>query len=127
MIDIKVDINKLLDQIVKGIIAPVKFIEKLYTQNNSNKVNTKNISEIEKNIIMKFYDSNLNEFVTTPVTIAENDETFSVLCKLVDRNILEYKSDIQRIMLYDGFGVPYKMSKPATIKLNKIYKIQKSI
>lgn len=104
----------------------VLFLINLITNKKNNIVNIKDLNDNEKDILKKFYNKDLSKFINTPVIIAENDKSFPILKNLVNRNILKDKSDMERLMSYDGSGVAYNLTKYAITKLNnnfsKIYK-----
>lgn len=102
----------------------------VFKTNHSSKkiiIDVKNLTEEEIKIIMKFYNKDLNEFVLNSVTIPETPTTYPIISKLINRNILEFKSDIQKIESYNGFGVLHNINSLSLKKLNKQYRKNKNI
>lgn len=91
------------------------------------RIDVKNLTEEEIKIIMKFYNKDLNEFVLNSVTIPETPTTYPIISKLINRNVLEFKSDIQKIESYNGFGVIHNINSLSLKKLNKQYRKNKNI
>lgn len=91
----------------------------LYLKNTFYKVNLKNLTKLEKEIISKFYNSDLNEYTLSYVTIAETEQTYPVVLKLIKRNILKNQTLLEKIDNYDGSGIKYKLTIKAWKKLNK--------
>lgn len=91
----------------------------LYLKNTFYKVNLKNLTKLEKEIISKFYNSDLNEYTLSYVTIAETEQTYPVVLKLIKRNILKNQTLLEKIDNYDGSGIKYKLTNKAWKKLNK--------
>ncbi len=94
----------------------------LYLKNIFCKVDLKNITKLEKEIINKFYNSNLNEYTLAYVTISETDEIYPIVLKLIKRNIIKGQTLMEKIDNYDGYGVKYKLTSRAWRKLNKSIK-----
>lgn len=91
----------------------------LYLKSIFYKVDLKNITKSEKKIISKFYNSDLNEYTLSYVTIAETTQTYPVVLKLIKRNILKSQTLLEKIDNYDGSGIKYKLTNKAWKKLNK--------
>lgn len=91
----------------------------LYLKSIFYKVDLKNITKSEKKIISKFYNSDLNEYTLSYVTIAETTQTYPVVLKLIKRNILKSQTLLEKIDNYDGSGIKYKLTNRAWKKLNK--------
>lgn len=91
----------------------------LYLQSNFYKVDLKNLTKLEKEIISKFYNSNLNEYTLAFVTVPETDKTYPFVLKLIKRNILKNQNEIEKIDNYDGYGVKYELTHRAWKKLTK--------
>ena len=106
------NINKTLDLFERILSYKNKFKNLFYI------VNLNGITKYEKEIIDKFYNSKLNEYTLEPVTLKEN-ECYDIILKLVERNILEEKTELERINDYNGYGVNYNLTKKARKKLNK--------
>lgn len=79
---------------------------------------------MEKEVISKFYNSNLNEYTLAYVTIPETVEIYPIVLKLIKRNILKELTVMEKIDNYDGYGVKHKLTNKAWKKLNK--KIKKN-
>lgn len=91
----------------------------LYLKSIFYKVDLKNITKSEKEIISKFYNSDLNEYTLSYVTIAETTQIYPVVLKLIKRNILKNQTLLEKIDNYDGSGIKYKLTNRAWKKLNK--------
>lgn len=91
----------------------------LYLKSIFYKVDLKNITKSEKEIISKFYNSDLNEYTLSYVTITETTQTYPVVLKLIKRNILKSQTLLEKIDNYDGSGIKYKLTNRAWKKLNK--------
>ena len=61
----------------------------LYLKGKSYRVDLKKLTKLEKEIINKFYNSNLNEYTLAYVTMPETDEIYPIILKLIERNILK--------------------------------------
>lgn len=94
----------------------------LYLKSKFYRVDLKKITKFEKEIISKFYDSILEEYTLSYVSIAETDQTYPIVLKLIKRNILKEQTLLEKIDNYDGHGVNYKLTNRAWKKLNKEYK-----
>lgn len=86
-------------------------------------VDLKGLSELEKNILKKFYLPALNEYTLDYVTLVETDETHPIILKLIDRNILVGYTIPEKIEHYTGDGIGYRLTKRARKKLNKKQRI----
>lgn len=113
-----------LDNIEKGLniwdrieIKVQKIL--IYIKSKFYRVDLKKLTKYEKEIINKFYNSNLDEYTLTYVSIAETDQTYPIVLKLIKRNILKEQSLLEKIDNYDGHGVKYKLTNRAWKKLNK--------
>lgn len=82
-------------------------------------MNLKKLTKLEKEIIRKFYNSNLNEYTLAYVTIPETDEIYPIVLKLIKRNILKEQTIMEKIDNYNGYGVKHKLTSRAWKKLNK--------
>lgn len=91
----------------------------LYLKSTFYKVDLKKLTKLEKEIIGKFYNLDLNEYTLSSVTIAETNQTYQVVLKLIKRNILEKQTLLEKIDNYDGYGIKYKLTTRAWKKLNK--------
>ena len=91
----------------------------LYLKGKSYRVNLKKLTKLEKEIINKFYNSNLNEYTLAYVTMPETDEIYPIILKLIERNILKEPTVMEKIDNYDGYGVKHKLTNKAWKKLNK--------
>lgn len=96
----------------------------LYLKNKFYRVNLKKLTKLEKEVISKFYNSNLNEYTLAYVTIPETVEIYPIVLKLIKRNILKELTVMEKIDNYDGYGVKHKLTNKAWKKLNK--KIKKN-
>ncbi len=96
----------------------------LYLKDKFYRVNLKKLTKLEKEVISKFYNSNLNEYTLAYVTIPETDEIYPIVLKLINRNILKDQTTMEKIDNYDGYGVKHKLTSRAWKKLNK--KVEKS-
>ena len=94
----------------------------LYLKSKFYRVDLKKLTKFEKEIISKFYNSTLDEYTLSYVTIAETDQTYPAILKLIKRNILKKQNLLEKIDNYDGYGVKYKLTNRAWKKLNKEYK-----
>lgn len=94
----------------------------LYLKNEFYRVDLKKLTKFEKEIISKFYNSTLDEYTLSYMTIAETDQTYPVVLKLIKRNILKEQTLLEKIDNYNGYGVKYKLTNKAWKKLNKAYK-----
>lgn len=94
----------------------------LYLKNKFYRVDLKKITKFEKELISKFYNSTLEEYTLYDVSIAETDQTYPIVLKLIKRNILKEQTLLEKIDNYDGHGVKYKLTNRAWKKLNKKYK-----
>ncbi len=94
----------------------------IYIKSKFYRVNLKKLTKYEKEIINKFYNSDLDEYTLTYVSIAETAQTYPIVLKLIKRNILKEQSLLEKIDNYDGYGVKYKLINRAWKKLNKVYK-----
>ncbi len=97
----------------------------LYLKSKLYRVDLKKLTKLEKEIISKFYNSNLNEYTLTYVTIPETDEIYPIVLKLIKRNILKEQTIMEKIDNYDGYGVKHKLTSRAWKKLNK--KVKKNL
>lgn len=97
----------------------------LYLKDKFYRVNLKKLTKLEKEVIGKFYNSNLNEYTLAYVTIPETDEIYPIVLKLIKRNILKELTVMEKIDNYDGYGVKHKLTNRAWKKLNK--KIKKKL
>mgnify|MGYP004623377881 FL=1 len=97
----------------------------LYLKGKLYRVDLKKLTKLEKEIISKFYNSNLNEYTLTYVTIPETDEIYPIVLKLIKRNILKEQTIMEKIDNYDGYGVKHKLTSRAWKKLNK--KVKKNL
>lgn len=116
-----------LDNIEKGLNIWDRIeikVQKLfiYIKSKFYRVNLKKLTKYEKEIINKFYNSDLDEYTLTYVSIAETAQTYPIVLKLIKRNILKEQSLLEKIDNYDGYGVKYKLINRAWKKLNKVYK-----
>lgn len=119
------NIEKILniyDRVKKEIIRFLDFIKI-----KSYKVNLKKLTDKEKIIVNKFYNTNLKEFTLSSITLLETDETYPIILKLIKRNILKNMTDLEKIDSYNGNGVKYELTNKAWKKLNKKLKISGSI
>ncbi len=91
----------------------------LYLKGKPYRVNLKKLTKLEKEIIRKFYNSNLNEYTLAYVTIPETDEIYPIVLKLIKRNILKEQTIMEKIDNYNGYGVKHKLTSRAWKKLNK--------
>ena len=91
----------------------------LYLKGKLYRVNLKKLTKLEKEIISRFYNSNLNEYTLAYVTIPETDEIYPIVLKLIKRNILKEQTIMEKIDNYDGYGVKHKLTNRAWKKLNK--------
>lgn len=114
--DIEKSLN-IYERIKNEIIKFINFIKI-----NGYKVNLKELTEKEKIIINRFYNSDLKEYTLSTITLAETTETYPIILKLVKRNILENLTDWEKIDRYDGNGIKYKLTAKAWKKLNKLSK-----
>lgn len=94
-----------------------KFIN--WKKNNLYKVNLKNLTQGEIEIIKKFYNDSLQEYILSSVSLVENEHSFPIILKLVERKILNALNDYERMEKYDGRGVHYTLTDNARKKLNK--------
>jgi len=110
-------INLILDLIerifnyIKNITYKIK--EKYY------KVDLKNITKYEKEIINKFYVNKLSEYTSGGVVIRVNNDNDAIITKLIDRNIFLKQDELQLMESYNGDGSLYYLTKRAVKKLNK--------
>lgn len=119
------NIEKILniyDRVKKEIIRFLDFIKI-----KSYKVNLKKLTDKEKIIVNKFYNTNLKEFTLSSITLIETDETYPIILKLIKRNILKNMTDLEKIDSYNGNGVKYELTNKAWKKLNKKLKISGNI
>lgn len=91
----------------------------LYLKDKFYRVNLKKLTKLEKEVISKFYNSNLNEYTLAYVTIPETDEIYPIVLKLINRNILKDQTTMEKIDNYDGYGVKHRLTSRAWKKLNK--------
>lgn len=94
----------------------------LYLKSTFYKVDLKKLTKLEKEIICKFYNSDLNEFTLSYVTIAETDDNYPIILKLIKRNILKNQTTMEKIDNYDGYGVKHRLTSRAWKKLNNEFK-----
>lgn len=92
---------------------------KMFFVNNFYKVNIKELTENEENVIKKFYNNTLNEYTLDSVSLKEDDFSYPIILKLVKRNILKGLNVYEKIDNYDGTGVKYTLTNKAWKKLNK--------
>lgn len=110
-------INSILDLIerifnyIKNINYKIK--EKYY------KVDLKNITKYEKEIINKFYVNKLSEYTSGGVVIGVNNDNDAIITKLIDRKILKFQTEEELLESYNGDGSLYYLTKRAVKKLNK--------
>lgn len=91
----------------------------LYLKDKIYRVDLKKLTKLEKEIMGKFYNSNLNEYTLAYVTIPETDEIYPIILKLIKRNILKELTVMEKIDNYAGYGVKHKLTNKAWKKLNK--------
>lgn len=97
----------------------------LYLKDKFYRVNLKKLTKLEKEVISKFYNSNLNEYTLAYVTIPETDEIYPIVLKLININILKDQTTMEKIDNYDGYGVKHRLTSRAWKKLNK--KVEKTV
>ena len=66
------------------------------------------LTKSEREIISKFYNSNLNEYSLTYVTILETNKIYYIVLNLIKRNIFK-----ERTIMKKGYGVKYKLTNMA--------------
>ena len=113
---VNLDVNKLLTQI-SSVFSKIFNLFKGIKPHK--RVNIKKLSEDEKAILKKFYIEKYNEYTDVSKSISEANNGLHIINKLVQRNIIQYMSEFERMMAHDGFGVCYKLNPKAIIKLNK--------
>lgn len=101
------------------VVFIIKKIFYTITKNKDDMVNIKNLTSDEKEIINKFYNKDLSKFISGSVHLPANNKTSAILDNLVEHNILEDKSYIERIETYNGTGSAFNLTNSAIKKLNK--------
>lgn len=59
-----------------------------WKKNNLYKVDLKNLTQAEIEILKKFYNDSLQEYTLSSVSLAENEYSFPIILKLVERKIM---------------------------------------
>lgn len=112
-------------EIINFVIECFKYMRELiyevysYIKKKFYYVNLKELRDCEIDIINKFYNTKLNEYTLDVVPIAENDDNYPVILKLIKKNVLNGMDDSEKIDNYTGFGVNYSLTNRAYNKLNK--------
>ncbi|MDO4394218.1 MAG: hypothetical protein Q4C80_07395 [Bacillota bacterium] len=112
-------IESIISGFVSGIVGrmPNNII---LSRRKRNHLITQKLTNIEKDYILKYYDSSLDAFNSGGISIAESKENRNILNRLVDRNILcYYHQEFPKYESYDGNGVVYKLTPEAIKRFNK--------
>ena len=118
LMQVKIDgsaIKIFMYYITYPIKKPILFI----TEKAKNRVNTKELTKSEKQIILNFYSKELNEFTLCGQPILIEKGTLNIIDKLYRRKILVKLSDFEEIMNYNGRGTCYYLNPKALKILNK--------
>lgn len=112
-------VGSIISGLVSGIVGRMPKVVAL-KRRKRNKLDTKKLTSIEKEYIMKYYDNNLDAFIGGGISIAESKGNEKALRRLVDRNIIcYYHSELPKHESYDGNGVVYKLTPEALKRLNQ--------
>lgn len=101
------------------VVLIIKKIAYTINKNKNDMANIKNLTSDEKEIINKFYNKDLSKFISSSVHLPANNKNSPILHNLVERNILEDKSYIERLESYNVDGSAYNLTSSAIKKLNK--------